>query len=43
LVEWRHIPGFAPYPETLAAMNAGTAGEAIRLLEHPPLYAADIA
>lgn len=47
MVDWTHIPGLAPYPETLAAMeahvaamNAGTAGEAIWLLEHPPLYTA---
>ena len=47
LVEWVHLPGFAPYVETLAAMEArvagiaaGTAPEAIWLLEHPPLYTA---
>jgi lipoyl(octanoyl) transferase len=47
LVEWRHLPGLSPYPETLAAMeahvaamNAGRAGEEIWLLEHPPLYTA---
>ena len=47
MVDWTHIPGLAPYPETLAAMerhvaamNAGTADEAIWLLEHPPLYTA---
>ncbi len=41
------IPGLAPYAETLAAMearvaaiSAGTASEAIWLLEHPPLYTA---
>ncbi len=46
-VEWSHLPGFAPYPETLAAMEQrvariadGTAPEAIWLLEHPPLYTA---
>ena len=46
-VEWRHLPGLAPYDETLAAMearvaaiSAGTAPEAIWLLEHPPLYTA---
>lgn len=46
-VEWRHLDGFAPYEETLAAMEArvaeiaaGTAPEAIWLLEHPPLYTA---
>lgn len=47
MVDWIHIPGLAPYPETLAAMeahvaamNEGRAGEAIWLLEHPPLYTA---
>ena len=47
MVEWTHIPGLAPYAETLAAMEAraaaiaeGTADEAIWLLEHPPLYTA---
>jgi lipoyl(octanoyl) transferase len=47
MVEWRHLPGLSPYAETLtameahvAAMQAGTAGEAIWLLEHPPLYTA---
>jgi lipoyl(octanoyl) transferase len=47
LVEWRHLPGLSPYKETLAAMEAhvaamseGGAGEAIWLLEHPPLYTA---
>ena len=45
--EWTHIPGLAPYAQTLAAMEArvaaiaaGTAPEAIWLLEHPPLYTA---
>jgi lipoyl(octanoyl) transferase len=45
--EWLHIPGLAPYAETLAAMEAraeaiarGDAPEAIWLLEHPPLYTA---
>lgn len=45
--EWTHIEGLAPYVETLAAMEArveairaGTAPEAIWLLEHPPLYTA---
>ncbi len=44
-MEWTVIPGLAPYVETLAAMEArvaaiaaGTAPEAIWLLEHPPLY-----
>jgi lipoyl(octanoyl) transferase len=47
MVEWRHLPGLAPYSETLAAMEAhvaamheGRAGEEIWLLEHPPLYTA---
>ena len=46
-MEWTTIPGLAPYPETLiamearvAAISAGTAPEAIWLLEHPPLYTA---
>ena len=46
-VEWRHLPGLSPYAETLVAMEAradaiarGEAGEAIWLLEHPPLYTA---
>ncbi len=46
-VEWKTLPGLAPYAETLAAMEArvaaihqGTAHEAIWLLEHPPLYTA---
>lgn len=47
MVEWSHLPGLAPYVETLAAMEAhvaamaaGTAPESIWLLEHPPLYTA---
>jgi lipoyl(octanoyl) transferase len=47
MVEWTHLPGLQPYAETLAAMearvaaiSAGTADEAIWLLEHPPLYTA---
>lgn len=47
MVDWTHIPGLAPYPETLAAMeahvgamNEGSAAEAVWLLEHPPLYTA---
>lgn len=42
-----NLPGLAPYAETLAAMEArvaaiaaGTAEEAVWLLEHPPLYTA---
>ena len=45
MVEWLHLPGLAPYSATLAAMEArvasiaaGTAPEAIWLLEHPALY-----
>ena len=45
--EWTVLPGLAPYAETRAAMearvaaiSAGTAPEAIWLLEHPPLYTA---
>ena len=47
MVEWVHLDGHSPYAETLAAMEAraaaiaaGTADEAIWLLEHPPLYTA---
>ena len=47
MVEWTQLPGLSPYAETLAAMEAradaiarGEAGEAIWLLEHPPLYTA---
>jgi len=46
-VEWRVLDGLAPYAQTLAAMEArvaeiaaGTAPEAVWLLEHPPLYTA---
>lgn len=46
-MEWTHLPGLAPYEQTLAAMEdrvariaAGTAPEAVWLLEHPPLYTA---
>lgn len=45
--EWITSPGRVPYPEALAVMearvadiSAGRAGEAIWLLEHPPLYTA---
>ncbi len=45
--EWTTLAGLAPYAETLAAMearvaaiSAGTAPEAVWLLEHPPLYTA---
>ncbi len=47
MVEWSHLPGLSPYAETLSAMEAraaaiaaGTADEAVWLLEHPPLYTA---
>jgi lipoyl(octanoyl) transferase len=47
MVEWQHLPGLAPYVETLTAMEArvaaiaaGMAPEAIWLLEHPALYTA---
>lgn len=46
-MDWTILPGLAPYPETLAAMEArvaaiarGEAPEAVWLLEHPPLYTA---
>ncbi len=46
-VEWRVSDGLIPYPKALAAMEAraeairaGTAGELIWLLQHPPLYTA---
>ncbi|MCB1406983.1 MAG: lipoyl(octanoyl) transferase LipB [Rhodobacteraceae bacterium] len=46
-MEWTVLPGLQPYAETLAAMearvaaiSAGTAEEAVWLLEHPPLYTA---
>ena len=45
--EWRIADRPVPYPEALAAMEArveamlaGTAGELVWLLEHPPLYTA---
>ncbi len=45
--EWRTAPGLTPYPEAIAAMQArtagiraGTAGELVWLVEHPPLYTA---
>ena len=47
MVEWITAPGQVPYPEALAfmearvaAISAGTAEEAIWLVEHPPLYTA---
>ncbi len=46
-VEWRVVPGFMPYEAAVAAMRtraeaiaAGTAREAVFLVEHPPLYTA---
>ncbi len=46
-VEWRIAPGLTDYEEALAAMEAradairaGTAGELVWLVEHPPLYTA---
>jgi lipoyl(octanoyl) transferase len=46
---WAVSPGLVPYPEAVAAMearvaaiHAGTAGELVWLLEHPPLYTAGI-
>lgn len=45
--EWRVAEGLTPYPEALAAMEAraaairaGTAGELVWLVEHPPTYTA---
>ena len=47
MVEWLHSEGLVPYPEALAVMESraesiarGEAGEAVWLLEHPPLYTA---
>ena len=47
MIEWRNWDGLVPYDTALAAMesrvaaiSAGTAPEAIWLLEHPPLYTA---
>ena len=47
VVAWRTTPGLLPYPEALDAMRAraggiraGTAGELVWLVEHPPLYTA---
>jgi lipoyl(octanoyl) transferase len=46
-VEWRVSDTLVPYPESLAfmeeraaAIRAGTAGECVWLLEHPPLFTA---
>src|SRR5690242_15555025 len=45
--EWTISDGLVPYPEAVAAMEAraeaiaaGTAGEQVWLLEHPPIYTA---
>ena len=47
MIQIATLPGLSPYAETLAAMEdraaaiaAGTAPEALWLLEHPPLYTA---
>ena len=47
MVEWLHSDRLVPYPEALRIMEAraeaiarGEAGEAVWLLEHPPLYTA---
>jgi lipoyl(octanoyl) transferase len=47
MVDWRHWDGPVPYETALAAMEArvaaiaaGSAPEAVWLLEHPPLYTA---
>ena len=47
MVDWVHLPGLSPYAATIAAMearvaaiSAGTAREAVWLLEHPALYTA---
>jgi len=46
-VQWRISEGLTEYPDSLAAMRAraadiraGTAGEQVWLVEHPPLYTA---
>jgi len=46
-VEWRVEPGLTPYPqavafmeERVAAIAAGSAGDLVWLLEHPPIYTA---
>jgi lipoyl(octanoyl) transferase len=46
-LEWRAAPGLTPYDdavalmqERVAAIRAGTAGELVWLVEHPPLYTA---
>ena len=46
-IEWRIAPGLVPYEEAVQAMEdrvgaiqAGSAGDLVWLLEHPPLYTA---
>ena len=46
-LEWRISEGLTPYPDALAMMQqraadirAGSAGELVWLVEHPPLYTA---
>jgi lipoyl(octanoyl) transferase len=46
-LEWRISDGLTPYPDALtlmrervAAINAGTAGELVWSVEHPPIYTA---
>jgi lipoyl(octanoyl) transferase len=46
-LEWRTAPGLTPYADAIATMQArvaairaGTAGELVWLVEHPPLYTA---
>jgi lipoyl(octanoyl) transferase len=46
-IEWRAGTGLVPYPDAVremearvAGVRAGTAGELVWLLEHPPLYTA---
>ena len=47
MIEWRIDAGLTPYPDALAqmqaraaAIRAGTAGQQVWLVEHPPLYTA---
>ena len=47
MVDWLNSDGLVPYERAVAEMEAranaiaaGTAGEAVWLLEHPPLYTA---
>ena len=46
-IEWKIAEGLTPYPDALAfmreraaAIRAGTAGEMVWLVEHPPMYTA---